>query len=78
MRWIDVVKFLAARWRVFITVMYRASGGETMVVIRNTLAMAVRLVKIDAHDEGTLQPGDEAEVTLDAATVRIELQPVPP
>ena len=42
--------------------------------IKNVLAVPVKLVKINEYTLATLQPNDEAEVTVDPETVRIELK----
>ena len=42
--------------------------------IKNVLGVPVKLVKINEYTLATLQPGQEAEVTIDAETVRIELK----
>lgn len=45
--------------------------------IKNNLEVPVIVVKINAYNEGTLQPGDEINVTLDPETVRISLEKPP-
>ena len=42
--------------------------------IKNVLAVPVKLVKINEYTLATLQPNEEAEVTVDPETVRIELK----
>jgi len=51
----------------------RIRGGSKAVKIRNVLAVPVKLVKVNEYPLATLQPNEEAEVTVDPETVRIEL-----
>jgi len=46
-----------------------------VVKLKNTLTVPVKIVKLSQSDEGTIAPGEETEVTLDATTVSIVLQP---
>ena len=43
-------------------------------MIRNVLVVPVKLVKVNEYTLATLQPNEEAEVTIDPETVRIDLK----
>ena len=48
-----------------------------MVKIKNNLEVPVKVVKVNVYDEGTLQPGEEVDVTVDPETVTISLEKPP-
>jgi len=43
-------------------------------MIRNALVVPVKLVKVNEYTLATLQPNEEAEITIDPETVRIDLK----
>ena len=45
--------------------------------VKNNLDVPVKVLKVNIYDEGTLQPGEEANVTLDPETVAISLEKPP-
>jgi len=45
-----------------------------LLKIKNSLSAPVKLIKINEYNLGTLQPGDEVEITKDIETILIELR----
>ena len=42
--------------------------------VKNNLDVPVQVIKLNAYDEGTLQPGEERDITLDPETVKLQLE----
>jgi hypothetical protein len=53
---------------------YPLRGEGKVVKVKNVLAVPVKLVKVNEYTLATLQPNEEAEVTVDPKTIRIELK----
>lgn len=52
-------------------------GAGKGVKVKNNLDVPVKVIKLNAYDVGTLQPGEEIDVQLDPETVKLQLEKPP-